>query len=476
MIPDERIFHALPAEKLPAIARCLGFDPFVEGELLSALPETRKVAWLDAHRQKLEDEFRWVGSSIFGKRKTYREIVLDTAEKIGATYSHSAATPAVEQAIVVKMWKDAVARMTDEQRAQVAAAMEELASKHGKHLGKELSGLAALGAAQLSGFGIYMLGSTLLGAVNGALGLGLGFSVFTGLSSLISVVIGPIGWATLGLLTIAKLGAPNYKKVLLVILQIAIWRAQSAAAGPAASPTASLGGEMGTSSRPAEASPRSTPPPAGYLEAAIAETTEQTKRKLDSTRPKPRRKPSAQEKRLFDLENPELSKLARELTGMHYLELSEEDQAAVREIYREQQELREEEEKRREEQMRRAREEEKQSARERSRKRKILESKRKEYRRLLPNLTFTDEALERLLALDEKRQGVTLQQFKQLDAGNIQSKHVVPQTRPHLFQRDAGSDVRIYYRIDGAPNRVLVHLIGTKSTQDADYEAMRRGA
>jgi uncharacterized protein YaaW (UPF0174 family) len=87
-----------------------------------------------------------------------------------------------------------------------------MASKHGKQFNKELSGLTALGAAQLSGFGVYVLGSTLLGAINGALGLGLGFGVFMGLSSLISVIIGPVGWAAFSLLAVAKLGGPNYKK------------------------------------------------------------------------------------------------------------------------------------------------------------------------------------------------------------------------------------------------------------------------
>ncbi|HSM87230.1 MAG TPA: hypothetical protein VLT16_13815, partial [Candidatus Limnocylindrales bacterium] len=74
------------------------------------------------------------------------------------------------------------------------------------------------------GFGVYMLGSTLLGAINGALGLGLGFGAFTGLSSLISGIIGPPGWAALGLFTVFRLGSPNYKKLLPIVILIAIYR------------------------------------------------------------------------------------------------------------------------------------------------------------------------------------------------------------------------------------------------------------
>jgi hypothetical protein len=69
-----------------------------------------------------------------------------------------------------------------------------------------------------------MLGSTLLGAMNGTLGLGLGFGAFTGLSSIISTVIGPIGWAFLGLVTVVKMGAPNYKKILPAVIVIVINR------------------------------------------------------------------------------------------------------------------------------------------------------------------------------------------------------------------------------------------------------------
>jgi uncharacterized protein YaaW (UPF0174 family) len=69
-----------------------------------------------------------------------------------------------------------------------------------------------------------MLASTLLGAINGALGLGLGFVAFAGLSSFISTVIGPPGWAALGVLAVFKLGRPNYKKLLPVVILIALYR------------------------------------------------------------------------------------------------------------------------------------------------------------------------------------------------------------------------------------------------------------
>jgi hypothetical protein len=111
--------------------------------------------------------------------------------------------------------------------------------------------------------------------------------------------------------------------------------------------------------------------------------------------------------------------------------------------------------------------------RERHKTKGTIENQRKMFRHLLPNLTFTDFALERFLSLDDRQVILASEQLKQLDCGNTRDKLDVPNTRPKLFQRDAGSDVRIYYRQDGSPNRVLVHLIGTKKTEDSDYARMQ---
>jgi uncharacterized protein YaaW (UPF0174 family) len=225
------IFRALPPHVLPQLATALTYDPAVSGSasgFLSKLSQPEQTQWLDAHRNDLEDHMSFVGSSFLsymtGNGKSYRQTVLDTAEKLQTSYGANDSTAQVEQNIIRKFWNDTVERMTPEQRQELFVQTEALAAKYGVTLGKEMAGFASLTAAQMSGFGVYLLGSTLLGAINGALGLGLGFGVFTGLSSLVSTVIGPIGWATLGLFTLAKLGRPNYKKLLPAIILISVSR------------------------------------------------------------------------------------------------------------------------------------------------------------------------------------------------------------------------------------------------------------
>jgi hypothetical protein len=138
-----------------------------------------------------------------------------------------------------KILSDTRKRLTKDQWNEILSAAESVARQHGKTLARETTGFGLLAAAQMSGFGVYMLGSTLLGAINGALGLGLGFGAFTGLSSAISAIIGPIGWGVLGLFAAFKLAAPNYKKILPVVITVVMYRKLLESQEPAVPPTGS---------------------------------------------------------------------------------------------------------------------------------------------------------------------------------------------------------------------------------------------
>jgi uncharacterized protein YaaW (UPF0174 family)/DNA-nicking Smr family endonuclease len=349
----DRIFDTIPAELLPQLSKTLGFDPVVvltsaPSRLLSALSESEQIRWLGAHRNEVEDHFSFVGSSFLaymaGNGKSYSQIVIDVAEKLNASDGTNDNTAAIEQSIIRKVWNDTVARMTPEQRQELLAQTEALAAKYGVGLGKELAGLASLTVAQMSGFGVYLLGSTLLGAINSALGLGLGFGAFTGLSSLISTVIGPVGWAALGLFTVLKLGRPNYKKLLPAIILIATARvAQAPALLPAPVPQKDSETEQTASStRQATAHPL---PSQTKASLAIKELQIEVTKAADQTRSKfrrhvqsggvPGRISSKQEKTVFDLKHKSLADYTRNLQGqVHYLDLSSEDRALVDELYR----------------------------------------------------------------------------------------------------------------------------------------------
>lgn len=338
---------------LPQLSKALGFDPVViivsaPSQSLSALSEREQIRWLNTHRNELEDHLSFVGSSFLsymvGNGKSYREIVMDMAQKLNVEYQAQDSTTEIEQSIIRKVWNDTVARMAPGQRQELLAQTEALAAKYGIGLGKEFAGFATLTVAQMSGFGVYLLGSTLLGAINGALGLGLGFGAFTGLSSLISTVIGPVGWAALGLFTVLKLGRPNYKKLLPAILLIATARA---AQDPALLPSPGTPNEpkkrqLGSSDWQAISqgppSPSQTSLAIHLLQIEVAKTAEQTRSKLRRSTQSSTvqiRRASRQEKTVFDLKQKSLANYARNLQReVHYLDLSAEDRALVDELFR----------------------------------------------------------------------------------------------------------------------------------------------
>jgi uncharacterized membrane protein YhiD involved in acid resistance len=88
--------------------------------------------------------------------------------------------------------------LTDEEKDNIYKELEKAGLD--KNQIKSLSGLSAIGAAQLSGFGIYLLASSTLGAITSVLGLTLPFAFYTGMSSVISFVIGPVGFLVMGVL------------------------------------------------------------------------------------------------------------------------------------------------------------------------------------------------------------------------------------------------------------------------------------
>ena len=72
---------------------------------------------------------------------------------------------------------------------------------------------ALLGAAQASGFGIYLASTTALGFLTHAVGVTLPFTIYTGMTSTIAFLIGPAGWLGAGLWGTWKLTEPEWKKL-----------------------------------------------------------------------------------------------------------------------------------------------------------------------------------------------------------------------------------------------------------------------
>ena len=169
-----------------------------------------------------------VFGSFLGPERSYREIVAQTADKLGVVYPRYETSAEIEVRISRKVFETVWEQMTPAQRQQMEEELKKTAQKFAK--GGALLGstsmAGALTAAQLSGFGVYLLASTSLGALTATLGVTLPFAVYTTMSSAIAVIIGPAGWIGAGLFAIWKLTGPNYERLTSAILYVALLRLQ----------------------------------------------------------------------------------------------------------------------------------------------------------------------------------------------------------------------------------------------------------
>jgi uncharacterized protein YaaW (UPF0174 family) len=480
------IFQTLRAETLEQIAEHLNWNPTVSAspaKVFSQLDTAARRDWLDVHRPDLEEHISWVGTPMFsfalGNGKSYSQIVADLAQQLGVEVATGASAAEVEVIILEKLWSDTLARLTVQQREELLSKITE---QFGTSVGKELLGFAGLASAQLSGFGVYVLGSTLLGALNSALGLGLGFGVFTGLSSVISLVIGPIGWAALGLYTIRKLGGPNYKKLLPVVILVASER---------------VGGSQQNAQHLASPhQPESTKVASASL--TIPEAWKQH-RKVSSSKPvniiptkafrrdTPVLTYSKREKTAFRLrpENRELCTLTEEFfPGSHFLDVSDTDQQAILEIQLERAEAereatrtgREPKQVQSEDRWKERKREETSAQSSKNLKLDEAVGKRsQQYARLLRNLEFDTAAVERieLLAMASRVSQID-EKLGLMNAGQVIYRESIPDTQPKTYEAKAGYDYRIYYYRNGA--KVRIRMVGDKGTQESDINQLRRKA
>lgn len=171
----------------------------------------------------------YAGSNIkkLGNSLTYKGIVCKVAGKLKIDYLPDQTSQEIEIKINQKIFETMWNKMSDEEKNEMKAKLEEMAKKYDKSGVMSSSALVgALIAGNLSGFGVYLLASTSLGALTGVLGVTLPFAVYTTISSAISVILGPVGWIGTGLFVIWKLTGPNYKKLIPAIVYISNLRSK----------------------------------------------------------------------------------------------------------------------------------------------------------------------------------------------------------------------------------------------------------
>ncbi len=161
---------------------------------------------------------------------SWKQVVTDVADHIGIDWSetlngrswHNLETQEIETAVVAKLFQDMLGQLSSEQRQQIV--MEMTRDADDPNIANLLVSGSAMAAAKASGFGVYLLASTVLGSLTNALGITLPFAVYMGMSQTIAFILGPVGWAALAGGILFTLNQPNWNRLVLAVVNISMLR------------------------------------------------------------------------------------------------------------------------------------------------------------------------------------------------------------------------------------------------------------
>lgn len=182
----------------------------------------------------LRDHIKFLRAGAIGQMfydESWKQVVTDVADHIGIDWSATLngrrwkklPTEDIENAVVKKLFQRMIRDLSPEQQAQIVAQMKG-------HTGNpELEALLATGGvmavARMSGFGVYLMASTVLGGITQAIGITLPFAVYMGMSQAIALVIGPVGWVALAGGILHSINQPNWEKLTRAVVYVSMIRA-----------------------------------------------------------------------------------------------------------------------------------------------------------------------------------------------------------------------------------------------------------
>lgn len=230
--PDLEFFAKLESKDLNDLVYCLTHDKDGTVRLTEELTASPlyKQHYPD-HQQYWEliaAEIQCFGANTFvtmfrgGKGVEYREVLTDVCEKMKVKYQKDASVERIENALLLKVLKDALEKMSAEEIRQLAESVGV------KNFGL-LTSEGMLGVFQAvfraGGFKSYKLTLIVVNAVLKAMiGRGLTFAGNAALTRTIGIFTGPIGWAITGAWTAVDIASAAYRVTIPAVIQVAALR------------------------------------------------------------------------------------------------------------------------------------------------------------------------------------------------------------------------------------------------------------
>ena len=194
-----------------------------ESELDCGPAEERAVA------TKIADYLRQTGSNDFatllrgGDGVAYEEVVFDVGEKLKAEVKRSYSIEKNEEQILLKMFEDALERMTEEEKRSILLSMgvNEFDIPYGPIGAIAIQNLLR----QFGGFSIYRITVIVANMVSRSLlGSGLSFATNVALTRAVSTILGPVGWIAAGIWLAIDLAGPAFRKTVPAVIHVALLR------------------------------------------------------------------------------------------------------------------------------------------------------------------------------------------------------------------------------------------------------------
>lgn len=179
------------------------------------------------------DHIKYLRAGALGQlfwQSSWKQVVTDVADHVGIDWLallagrrwQELSTHEIEAAVVAKLFHAMFDQLSPDQQQKVVMEMQR--DSDDPRLEALLLGGGAMAAAKMSGFGVYLMASTVLGGMMNALGLTLPFAVYMGMSQAIALALGPVGWAALAGGIIWTLNQPNWERLTLGVIYVSLLR------------------------------------------------------------------------------------------------------------------------------------------------------------------------------------------------------------------------------------------------------------
>jgi hypothetical protein len=137
------------------------------------------------------------------KDEVLRLALIATAKRVGVSFDewnqvHTDRIASMTRRRIRAMLAQRLDQLDQDKRAEVLGVARDNLKESATTMGVPLAGAGAIIAGEMSGFGIYVATTTGLHALSLALGVTFPWGIYQGATTLLGIILGPVGWAIAG--------------------------------------------------------------------------------------------------------------------------------------------------------------------------------------------------------------------------------------------------------------------------------------